>query len=34
MLFGRYADLASDDVWPKQIVGDMRDALTFSQASR
>jgi len=33
MLFGRYADLASDDVWPKQMVGDLRDSLTFSHGA-
>jgi dienelactone hydrolase len=29
MRFGRYAELASADVWPREIVGDVRDALTF-----
>ncbi len=33
MLFGRYAELASKDVWPKQLVGEMRDALTFSHGA-
>jgi hypothetical protein len=29
MRFSRYADLASADVWPREIVGDVRDVLTF-----
>jgi dienelactone hydrolase len=33
ILFRRYAELASDDIWPKQLVGNMRDALTFSHGA-
>jgi hypothetical protein len=30
MRFGRYAELATSDIWPKEIVGELRDALTFT----
>jgi dienelactone hydrolase len=33
LLFRRYAELASDDVWSKQLVGEMRDALAFSHGA-
>ena len=31
--FRRYAELASADVWPKEIVGDLRDALAFTHGA-
>jgi hypothetical protein len=30
MRFGRYAELATEDLWPKEIIGDLREALTFT----
>jgi dienelactone hydrolase len=31
MLFGRYAELANDDVWPIEIAGPLRQKLSFSR---
>jgi dienelactone hydrolase len=31
MRFGRYADLADDDIWPAEISGDIHDKLSFSR---
>ena len=30
MRFGRYAELADDDIWPKEIAGDLRQRLQFA----
>ncbi len=31
MRFGRYAELADDDIWPVEIVGDLHEELTYSR---
>ncbi|HEY8519866.1 MAG TPA: hypothetical protein VIN61_07295 [Gammaproteobacteria bacterium] len=31
MRFGRYASLASDDVWPPEIAGNAREKLAYSR---